>query len=433
MSTLTVEVVAAPRAVFGVVRHEFEPDRPGLVEALGDGWGAFVAGGYAVVLAAATVLPFLAVAALVMIAVALGPPDRQARRNDRQPSGVSTQSAWVPSGKENGAAARCGRRRRAVRGLPARRPNGASAARRPRRGGAGHRRARSFRGRRRPARSRRVGDRLAGRVPLEVERNRARRPVGAAEGIVGVVERGGVRLVGDGPLLHRRVARVLGPQGVGLDEQRVGAHRHLPLGDVEQRFARRASAAQYHARRPSSAMADTAPREPSAEPAGEHPLLHGDAGVAAAREPGRCRQTVSSATIRHTRAVVRYLSLDWIDALSPRRGRRRAAARAGDDARARAHPGRRRRARGRRDVPPAGRRRRSPVRSRAQPIPSTSGWSSRGARRSPSPPAISTPRRRSSTAASGCTAISSACSTPSLSSAPSTHVLASLRGRTEYV
>jgi uncharacterized protein DUF4349 len=69
MSTLTVEVVAAPRAVFGVVRHEFEPDRPGLVEALGDGWGAFVAGGYAVVLAAATVLPFLAVAALVVIAV----------------------------------------------------------------------------------------------------------------------------------------------------------------------------------------------------------------------------------------------------------------------------------------------------------------------------------------------------------------------------
>ncbi len=67
MSTLTVEVVAAPRAAFGVVRHEFEPGRPGLVEALGDGWGAFVTGGYAVVLAAATVLPFLAVAALVVV------------------------------------------------------------------------------------------------------------------------------------------------------------------------------------------------------------------------------------------------------------------------------------------------------------------------------------------------------------------------------
>jgi Domain of unknown function (DUF4349) len=66
MSTLTVEVVAAPPEVFGVVRREFQPERPGLVEALGDGWGAFVTGGYAVVLAAATVLPFAAVAALVL-------------------------------------------------------------------------------------------------------------------------------------------------------------------------------------------------------------------------------------------------------------------------------------------------------------------------------------------------------------------------------
>jgi hypothetical protein len=68
MSTLTVDVVAAPPEAFGVVRREFEPERPGLVEALGDGWGAFVTGGYAIVLAAATVLPFAAVAALVLAA-----------------------------------------------------------------------------------------------------------------------------------------------------------------------------------------------------------------------------------------------------------------------------------------------------------------------------------------------------------------------------
>jgi heme exporter protein D len=46
-----------------------EPGRPGLIEALGDGWGTFVAGGYAVVLGAATVLPFLPVAALVVLVV----------------------------------------------------------------------------------------------------------------------------------------------------------------------------------------------------------------------------------------------------------------------------------------------------------------------------------------------------------------------------
>ena len=69
MATSTLTVVAAPRAAFGVVRHEFEPGRPGVVEALSDGWGAFVTGGYTVVVAAATVLPFLAVAALVLIVV----------------------------------------------------------------------------------------------------------------------------------------------------------------------------------------------------------------------------------------------------------------------------------------------------------------------------------------------------------------------------
>jgi Domain of unknown function (DUF4349) len=68
MSTLTLDVVAVPQEVFAVVRHEFEPPRPSLVEALTDGWGAFVTGAYAVVLAIATVIPFVAAAAIVVAA-----------------------------------------------------------------------------------------------------------------------------------------------------------------------------------------------------------------------------------------------------------------------------------------------------------------------------------------------------------------------------
>jgi Domain of unknown function (DUF4349) len=69
MSTLTVEIVAAPPAVFGVVTREFDPPLPGVAEAVADGWGAFVNGAYAVVLVLATIVPFLAVAALVALAV----------------------------------------------------------------------------------------------------------------------------------------------------------------------------------------------------------------------------------------------------------------------------------------------------------------------------------------------------------------------------
>jgi Domain of unknown function (DUF4349) len=69
MSTLTVEIVAAPSAAFGVVAREFEPPRPGVAEAVADGWGAFVNAAYAVVLVLATVVPFLVLAAVLAIAV----------------------------------------------------------------------------------------------------------------------------------------------------------------------------------------------------------------------------------------------------------------------------------------------------------------------------------------------------------------------------
>ncbi len=71
MSTLTLDVVAAPQKALAVVGHEFEPPRPSLVEALSDGWGAFVTGGYAVILAIATVIPFVLAAAIVVLVVLL--------------------------------------------------------------------------------------------------------------------------------------------------------------------------------------------------------------------------------------------------------------------------------------------------------------------------------------------------------------------------
>ena len=69
MSTLTVEIVAAPPVEFGLVAREFEPPRPGVAEAVADGWSAFVSGAYAVVLVLATIVPFVAAAPLLALAV----------------------------------------------------------------------------------------------------------------------------------------------------------------------------------------------------------------------------------------------------------------------------------------------------------------------------------------------------------------------------
>jgi hypothetical protein len=66
LAGLTVEIVPAPPDVFATITREFEPPRPGVLEAL-------------------------------------GPRCLQPERNDRQPSGVSTQSARLPSGNANGA------------------------------------------------------------------------------------------------------------------------------------------------------------------------------------------------------------------------------------------------------------------------------------------------------------------------------------------
>ena len=59
----------------------------------------------------------------------------------------------------------------------------------------------------------------------------------ASERLCRIVERGGVRLVADRPLLHRLITDVLRPERVCLDEERIGSHRHVPFGHVQQRFA----------------------------------------------------------------------------------------------------------------------------------------------------------------------------------------------------
>ena len=73
-------------------------------------------------------------------------------------------------------------------------------------------------------------------VPLEIPGQRGRHAVGTSDGVGGIIEGDRVRFVGDRPLFHRRVARVLGPQAGALDQQRVGTPRHVPVGDVEQRM-----------------------------------------------------------------------------------------------------------------------------------------------------------------------------------------------------
>ena len=149
--------------------------------------------------------------------------------------------------------------------------------------------SRSNRARRRPVRTRsrstpaRRQARAAGRtgrIPLEIEGDRRRVAVGPSERLVGVVDRRRVGLVADRPLPHRIVAGVLGPQRFALHDERVGPHRHLEVGDVQQRSAR------PRERRP-------VPRGPTDDPmsrdhaefgvcgpGGEHPFLDRSVGMA---------------------------------------------------------------------------------------------------------------------------------------------------------
>ena len=114
MSTLTIDITATPAAA---ATTETATTRRRIGDALGAGWSAFAGALFAIALVLAAAMPFLLLAAgvglvvwLVLRRVRRSPaPDGQPggdggpRGRRRQPSGVSTQSATVPSGKANGA------------------------------------------------------------------------------------------------------------------------------------------------------------------------------------------------------------------------------------------------------------------------------------------------------------------------------------------
>ena len=118
------------------------------------------------------------------------------------------------------------------------------------------------------------------RVPLEVERDRRRVAVGPTERLIGIVDRRGVGLVADRPLFHLGIAVVLGPQRLALDDERVGTHRHVEVGDVQERRPLRASAAQYQAVAPDDPMTGDQAEPSVGRPRREHPLLDRGAVVA---------------------------------------------------------------------------------------------------------------------------------------------------------
>lgn len=82
MSTLTIEILPAPTLV--PVSVTVDAPRPGVVDALADGWNAFFGAIFAIVLVLAVALPFLLVASAVLVAALLV---RRALRRRPQPIG----------------------------------------------------------------------------------------------------------------------------------------------------------------------------------------------------------------------------------------------------------------------------------------------------------------------------------------------------------
>ena len=187
-------------------------------------------------------------------------------------------------------------------------------------------RARSGRGRRRPGRSRRhATSRGAVGVPLQVERDGRRRAVGR-----GRARRRGRRARRRRSRWRPSTARIGASQVCSahspgaLTSSGSARDRDVPLGDVQQRRARRAtSAAQYQrAGGPSDAVPGDGARATRrlAQQANTHSST--PASGCGARRARRCRDGPRSGRLRSDagrRADVRYLSLDWIDELSPRR------------------------------------------------------------------------------------------------------------------
>ena len=364
--------------------------------------------------------------------VRIVPPNRNldgstvtARARERQPSGVSTQSATVPSGKANGArnpvwayAVGHDERRRA------------SPQRCQRRAGtsvSSQRAARELDDAVDDAVLRVAvadGDRRRRRVPLEVERHRAsarRRPARAP------------RRDRRGP---RRTSRWRSSTAPSARRTRARPTARGALTSSGSARAGTSHSATWSSGSPAPDERRPVPRRPAGPRGrgsrrrrptsrrgaqhGEHPLL--DAGRRVRRRRRRSSGRPAG-MIRQTRprlwTRVRYLSLDWIDEL-----RRVVAADDGCGALAADHEI------GVTQVVSDG-----PEGDVTYHLQVGDGEASFGAGAaepehvrmeqsgtppSPWPPATSTPRRRSSTGTSGCSATSSGCSTRSPCSAPST-------------
>ena len=117
MSTLTIDITETPAAA--ATTDDGDDDGTTIGDALGAGWSAFAGALFAIALVLTAAMPFLLLAAGVGLIVWLvlrrvrrerarrvtapTPEAAEQRGRRRQPSGVSTQSATVPSGKANGA------------------------------------------------------------------------------------------------------------------------------------------------------------------------------------------------------------------------------------------------------------------------------------------------------------------------------------------
>jgi putative sterol carrier protein len=160
---------------------------------------------------------------------------------------------------------------------------------------------------------------LAGRVPLDVEGDRHRQAVGAAPRLGGVVEQHAVCLVAHAPLHERAVAVVPGPHLGRLHVQAVAQAGAVELLDVEVRLT------FTHEARPvvEPATAEFEPDRDAGDPiigesarTPEPPGFHRGVGMAQLVGIGPHRGKGTGPPIGQTGTVVRYLSLDWIDALT---------------------------------------------------------------------------------------------------------------------
>ena len=188
--------------------------------------------------------------------------------------------------------------------------------------------------RRRPARSRRRSARARRGVPLEVERDRRRDPVGPAERSVGIVERDAYASLpsvhcssGASQLCSAHISGALTMNGSArtVTSNSSTCRNGSPPGRAppSTRRRRRRSVAGEQADR---SRRRSTPRTPTPRP----PLgvRRSSDGTSSAMIGQTRRSTGDDAHDRqHERGRVRYLSLDWIDALSREVADERAARR----------------------------------------------------------------------------------------------------------